>query len=219
MRPNLNPQKMKRSHSLKHQMTAMVMTEQQTTPPSPNPEPPPSGPSEASEPNWDRIEAFVSSEAPEPSGDPFVDDAAQTIIPEEVISKEQFREGFVGVFHVGHRLSKLNALAIDGERVSVAHGAADALYETALDVSWLRWLISPGNKWVQRAFAMGAFAVPLGMATVAELRERQAVKGQTARRRPDDAKPPPDLGDAGAVDPSPEPVSMTPVVREGTNDA
>lgn len=87
-----------------------------------------------------------------------------------------------------------------------ARAASDALYDTCLEVSWLRWMIEPTNVYMQRALAVGVFGAGLAAGVGAELRERR--KAQAAA-----------VGEPGAAagreaprDPGgPVPVDMSPL--------
>lgn len=80
--------------------------------------------------------------------------------------------------------------------------AAEALYHTIVDTPSMHFLIQPGGVWMQRAIAMGAFALPLGYTVKAELAERRKNRPQSAGN----ASPPvaPQPGPSPAPQPPPQ---------------
>ncbi len=54
-----------------------------------------------------------------------------------------------------------------------ARRASDCLYDTCLDVPWLRWLLSPDGTWAQRAMIIGGFAFAKFQVIRAEIDERK----------------------------------------------
>lgn len=88
-----------------------------------------------------------------------------------VLSKDDFFANFSGLFNVAAALTHLGTLAVDTADPA-ARGASDAIYDTAADTPWLRFLIEPSNVWIQRAMALGAFAAPKALAVRAELASR-----------------------------------------------
>lgn len=93
-----------------------------------------------------------------------------------IMTREEFQRTFVGGFDLTHAMSKLQSLKIDEDGKPRAHGCADAIYDTALDVPSLRFLIQPKNKWWSRIFAIGMFTLPMAKAVSIELRERQVAR-------------------------------------------
>lgn len=70
--------------------------------------------------------------------------------------------------------------------------ATEALYHTIVDTPSLHFLIQPGGVWMQRALAMGAFAVPLGYSVKQELAERRKNRPvESAGKRPPPTQPQP----------------------------
>lgn len=92
--------------------------------------------------------------------------------PGAVLTKDQFFEAFRGCFNIGHQFTGLESLAVPSND-NAARAACDAVYDIAYEVEYLRFLISPGNVWIQRTIAIGAFAVPKWMAIKAEIMARQ----------------------------------------------
>lgn len=91
---------------------------------------------------------------------------------ESLLSREQFAAGFAAAFAIAGQATGLRTLS-EAPQQPTMPGAASALYDIALESPWLRWLISPQSLWLQRAIALGAFAVPLAGGVAAELRDRQ----------------------------------------------
>lgn len=88
------------------------------------------------------------------------------------LTKDQFHATFVAMFGLGSKLSGLKALEV-GPADGDARAASDAIYDTAEEVPWLRFLIEPGNIYVQRALAVGVFAFGKYSAVKAEIAARQ----------------------------------------------
>gem|GEM_PF-4508538 len=89
-----------------------------------------------------------------------------------MISADEFYGGFCLAFNLPAGMARLDSLAVD-QGDPAARAASDALYETALETPALRFLVSPGNKWVQRALVIVAFAGPKAAAVRAELAARR----------------------------------------------
>ena len=77
--------------------------------------------------------------------------------PVDPISKDEFYVGVAALMQFGGVATKLKSLPIKPEEEEDARLAVDALYDTAVDVPWLHFLVEPGNKWVQRALCIGVF--------------------------------------------------------------
>jgi hypothetical protein len=79
----------------------------------------------------------------------------------DLLTKDEF---FNGVFRPMHdipsALTKLHTLKIHEQEMEAARRASDAIYDTALESSWFRWLIQPGNVYIQRAFVVYAYVAP-----------------------------------------------------------
>lgn len=100
--------------------------------------------------------------------------------PSAVIGREEFHAMFCGVFNMAHAVTRLQSLAVDRDSPT-ARPCTEAIYDIAEETPSLRWLIEPGNVWMQRAFAIGAFAVPMGVGVAGELKARAAVKKSASR--------------------------------------
>lgn len=80
-----------------------------------------------------------------------------------LISKEAFRSIVFGGSEIAKAYKpQYKSLKMLSEENSQAINAIDTLYDCILDIPQLHWIISPGNKWVQRGFALGCFFVPFG---------------------------------------------------------
>lgn len=93
-------------------------------------------------------------------------------LPPGVLTRDQFRAGLGAAFQLSGGLLGLATL-IAAPELDTFPPAADALYDAALESPWLRWLIDPQSVWLQRAIALGAFAVPVAGGCGRELRERR----------------------------------------------
>jgi len=89
------------------------------------------------------------------------------------IPLDSFCKGYDLIFSMLGEVTGLDTLKrVSGSTAS--RSAAEAVYETAKDVPWLNWLLWPESKWFQRAFALGAFSLPLYLGCREELRARDA---------------------------------------------
>ena len=104
--------------------------------------------------------------------------------PGEVMGRDEFVALFIGSFQMGAAFTGLQSLKIEGEETGRAREAASAIYDTALEVPALRWIIQPGNIWMQRALVVLAFTLPKGAAIKAELATRKRPKKPTAAAAP-----------------------------------
>lgn len=87
---------------------------------------------------------------------------------------------FQFVFTMGYGATELQSLKVVGEDGEVlnpnARPASDALYDICEETPSLQFFIKPGGKWMQRAAAIGMFAVPVAMGCKAELAARKQAK-------------------------------------------
>ncbi len=107
-----------------------------------------------------------------------------------MLTREEFQAAFIGGFEMGHEYTELQSLKIPSDKENRARGCAGALYDTAIDIPALRFLIEPKNKWWGRILAIGMFTVPMSKAIIFELRMKA-------------------LGQAGGSTPSAAPVRGT----------
>lgn len=89
----------------------------------------------------------------------------------EVLPRDVFKKSFIGTFNLGGNF--LPSLAVAPGETESANAAADALYDSALEVEWLRWLIQPGSVWAARLMCLGAFFIPKAMAARKELQAKK----------------------------------------------
>lgn len=115
-----------------------------------------------------------------------------------VLSLPAFQDGFAGIFNMAGALTGLQSLAVaDGERPQ-ADECARAVYDIAYETPALRFIISPGGKWMERATAIGFFVVPKVMLVRLEIAQRR----KPAPAAPADPEAANDSTPAGADDPS-----------------
>lgn len=112
-----------------------------------------------------------------------------------VLSRETFVRNFIGLFNYGGRRG-LSSLTVTPDEMAEAEEAFGALYDTALEVSWLNWLVQPGNIWVQRAAVFLPFMYGKSKALIIEVKEKRAAishaaPGGTGDAIPEEAGPPP----------------------------
>jgi|GEM_PF-1735275 hypothetical protein len=91
----------------------------------------------------------------------------------DIIGPDQFRSLFHFIFNTAGAMTPIKSLKIAEEEKESADSASDALYEIALEVPSMRFLIEVGNKNMQRAVVLGVFVYGKGGAVVAELKERK----------------------------------------------
>lgn len=99
--------------------------------------------------------------------------------PDAILTQDQFVKSFRGLFNVSSAMSGLKSLAVPEEN-RAANEAAIAIYDTAVDVRWLRFLIRPQAVWLERTAAILAFTVPMGKAVRDEIKARGPKDGKAA---------------------------------------
>lgn len=100
--------------------------------------------------------------------DAFVNEASTQQIPQAgidhaspigpVMDRPTFQKSFSGLFNFGGAF--FPSLKIRPEEIEQADNASSALYDCAIEVEWLRFLIQPGNLWAQRIIVIGMFVLP-----------------------------------------------------------
>lgn len=102
-----------------------------------------------------------------------------------LMTKDEFFVMFCGA-HAGAGVAlalaygvKVQALA-KAREVGGAREASDALYDSAYDLPWMRWLITKNGKWLQRVFAIGMYGYALRGAIVAEFDAAAKTEGEKA---------------------------------------
>lgn len=105
-----------------------------------------------------------------------------------------FRQVWCGSFQVAAGVTRLDALApLDGPNEAIEREAARAVYDTALEIEWLRFLIGTDNKWAARALAVGTLVAVKARPVVDQVREKRRAKVEAAKaaRQPanDDDRP------------------------------
>lgn len=104
-------------------------------------------------------------------------------IGEVILTKDQFFEGvFVPMHAMPGAMLQLQSLPIQSKEMQSARGASDAIYEIAEESSIFRFLIEPGNIWVQRAIAIAAYAIPKSQSVIVEIKAKQAQRQQAANQ-------------------------------------
>lgn len=141
--------------------------------------------------------------------------AGEGAIYEGLISRDQFYTNFRWAFQAPNLfirppLRSLNILPEDQD----ARAASDALYDSCSEVSWLRWLVSPENKWAARAIVLGGFVALRVASATSELGARRAASARAPGSSP---AAPAEAGDGeDAPPPGPEPDNVAAVTEKIT---
>lgn len=99
-----------------------------------------------------------------------------------VVPADQWISGFLGGFNLAGNF--VHALKIMPEEEGKARAAAEAIYNTALDVPSLRFLIAPQGKWIGRGVAVAMFIGPKAIAAREEIRGRRSKAAAPAMASP-----------------------------------
>lgn len=135
------------------------------------------------------VEHFAGIETDEPEGyEPEGGEGSDGLSGPGRLTKEQFRKTFTGAFNVGGTVTKLRSLCIEPDAMEGAEAAADAIYDTALEIPWLHWMVEPNNIHVQRAVVIGAFTVPKALAVRGELAARREARKAPKEKPQDEPK-------------------------------
>ena len=120
----------------------------------------------AIEPDWDSaplpVEEIAAQDAPQG-----VTGAITT--QGGFITYEAFHGGFCSALELGGHLGQLQTL-VNAPKQESCPDATKAMYDICVETPALHFLIKPGSIWVQRAFAIGSFIVPVGLGCVGEIR-------------------------------------------------
>lgn len=106
------------------------------------------------------------------------DNAVETIAGAQsdkpIVAREMFQQTFIAAFTTAGAMSGLRSLMI-AQDDQLAREAANALYDSALQVPALRFMIEEGSGWVQRGFVLIAFGTSIVRGVRAEIQERRAL--------------------------------------------
>lgn len=93
-----------------------------------------------------------------------------------MLTREQFRDSFIGLHGIAATVSGKQCLALPNSRVDLktAGDVADTFYETILDVPVLHFILKPGNKWLGRALVMGVYVQGMRAAMLEESAQGRA---------------------------------------------
>lgn len=164
------------------------------------------------EPDWDNVLQFPGSrtvETGEAAADPLAGPGDAAGRAPVIMSKDEFWQAFRALFEAPNGLLMMRGkqpleslpIAADDEQ---GRAASDAIYDTCLEVAWLRWILAPENVYVQRAFVIGMFFAGKAGMVRAELMER-ARAAQEAPEAPRPAPEPPKAVNQPAERPGPAP--------------
>lgn len=76
----------------------------------------------------------------------------------EILSLEEFKETLAKMSEMGVAMTHIQAVLIDPEGNSIHGMGLDALYETMLEIPWLRSCLSPNSNWLLRLSAIAIFS-------------------------------------------------------------
>ena len=151
----------------------LQLPHQQTAAPHPSPDTSEAGSPCSPDPLADlHIDEPIDAVENEAGGDPGPDGAACDT-PPGTLTREQFKDAFGGALTLAGTLTQLQTLKGSPDLPSFPP-AADAIYDTALDSPWLRFLIEPGSVWAARVLAIAAFAGPVAFGCRHEIAARNA---------------------------------------------
>lgn len=122
----------------------------------------------------------------------------QAEVSATMITKDQFRQSFIGLHGMAASFSGVQSLALPNSHVNeqTANEVADTIYETIMDVPMMHFILQPGNKWLGRAFVMAVYVQGMRGAIAAEMATRTPQKAQPKKQQSQPTKPAdPDSGD------------------------
>jgi len=111
-----------------------------------------------------------------------------------LMTKQQFRQSFGGLFNMGGQLTGLESLTIKPAEQPSADACADTIYDMALEIEWMKSLLKPSSPWIGRALVVGMFTIPKAGAAIGELKARKMARIQQARAKQGGAIPQPANG-------------------------
>lgn len=101
-----------------------------------------------------------------------------------MIDQQAFHALFCVGLQTASAVTKLQSLHVDKEDEACIN-CTRALYETIADTPMLHFILMPQGKWMERAFAIGAFTVPMAIGVSNELAARNSGRSDN-----DDTPPP-----------------------------
>jgi hypothetical protein len=118
--------------------------------------------------------------------------SADKVTPSGFMTYEAFDQLFCTTFLISGHATGFQTL-VQAPELSSRPDATKAMYEAILDTPALHFIINPQSLWMQRAFAMGAFFVPVALGVAGEMRAKKTVPAKVAAVAPgrpaqDDAK-------------------------------
>lgn len=109
--------------------------------------------------------------------------------PEVLVGPDEFYDTFRGLLEIPNLLVAPPLRSIDAAvRTREGRRASDSLHAICCDVSWLRWIVSPGGKWAARLVPVSTFALVLAGAIRAELHDR-AMRPANPEDEPEPRRP------------------------------
>lgn len=95
----------------------------------------------------------------------------------DLMSLEEFKASIQTMSELGAVLSMIQAVRIDANGNPIHESGLEAIYETCLEVPWLRICLNPNSSWLTRFIAIATFSATYAVGIKAELQEkRQAAK-------------------------------------------
>ncbi len=98
-----------------------------------------------------------------------------------MLRKEDFYSLFRTGFKISHNVTGLKSLDLPEEDKG-AKDCSDALYDCVVDIPALHFILMPGNKWLERSIAIGAFSIPMVISVKGELQARRQPKPKTQQQ-------------------------------------
>lgn len=100
----------------------------------------------------------------------------------DLMSLEEFKASIQTMSELGAVLSTIQAVRIDANGNPIHESGLEAIYETCLEVPWLRICLNPSSSWLTRFIAIATFSATYTVGIKAELQEkRQAARAEAAK--------------------------------------